>query len=111
VESPCHIKHKGRLASQVKHLVAAVGNMYVRHHATGMRSLGCAAVDDIDSLSARAKALGVFSQADEAQDLFDNGGADRSVLKALAECVQAGKVFVIYISLVAELDRPKQLSL
>ena len=102
VESTRHIEHKSRLTAQVQHLVAAIGNMYVRHHATGMRFLGCAAVDDVDGLSAQSKALRVFGKADRAEDLFDDGCTDRLVLQALAECVQAGKVFVMLTRVVAE---------
>ena len=72
------------------------------NHVTGMQSLGCAAVDDVDGLSARAKALRVFGKADREEDLFDDGCTDRLVLQALAECVQAGKVFVMFTRVVAE---------
>lgn len=102
MESSCHIKHKSRLAAQVQHLVTTIGNMYVRSQTAGMRSLGCTAVDDVDSFSARAKALRVLGQADEAQDFFDDASADRLVLQALAEGVQAGEVLVVFVRLLAE---------
>ncbi|KAM0709958.1 hypothetical protein Q7P35_002320 [Cladosporium inversicolor] len=93
VESPCNIEHKSRLACQTLHLLAAIRNVYARHQATGMRSLGCAAVDDVDSLSVRAKVLRVLGQADKAQNFFGDGGTDGLVLQEFAEYMHAGIVF------------------
>ena len=102
VESSRDIEHKRRLAAQVQHLVAAICDVYVRHQATSMRPLGRTAVDDVDGLSARAKAFGVLGQADQTQNFFDDAGADGLVLQALAEGLKAGEVLVVFIRLFAE---------
>ena len=67
-----------------------------------MRSLRRAAVDDVDSLSARAKANRVFVQADQAQDLLDDGGLDTLVSQALSGCEELSEVLVVFIRLVAK---------
>lgn len=97
VESPCNIEHKSRLACQTLHLLAAIRNVYARHQATGMRSLGCAAVDDADGLLTRAKSLRVLGQADKAQNFFGDGGTDGLVLQEFAEYMHAGIVFAALV--------------
>lgn len=72
-----------------------------------MRSFGCAAVADVESLSARAKALRVFGEADKAQNLFDDSGANGLILQTLAEGVEPGEVFVVFARVVAE-TRPTE---
>lgn len=57
-----------------------------------MRSLGCAAVDDVDSLLHREVALGVFVfQLGKTYGLHDEGATNRLVKKALTKNVKLGK--------------------